>query len=70
MTVNARCKNCLSWRSGALNLSDMEYPWNYALGPNTAQYAKIKSNSLSANLEMHVEYGMLLFQYYRPRKLT
>lgn len=58
MTVNAHCKNCLSWISGALDLSDTAYPWNYALGPNTAQYVRIKSNSPSADLEMHVEYGM------------
>lgn len=60
MTVNARCTNCLSWSSGALNLSDTAYPWNYALGPNTAQSVKVTSNSQSANLEMHVEYGMPL----------
>jgi hypothetical protein len=65
MTVNARCKNCLTWSSGAVNLSDTAYPWNYALGPNTAQYVKIKSNSLSANLEMHPEYGMPLSRYFR-----
>ncbi|KAH8691203.1 hypothetical protein BGW36DRAFT_349047 [Talaromyces proteolyticus] len=58
MTVNARCKNCLSWSSGALNLSDTVYPWNYALGPNTAQNVKLTSNSPSACLEMHVEYGL------------
>lgn len=73
MTVNARCKNCLSWNSGALNLSDTAYPWNYALGPNTAQSVKLTSNSQSADLEMHVEYGMPLFQYSRflvARQLT
>uniref|UniRef100_A0A093V8B5 Cytochrome b561 domain-containing protein n=1 Tax=Talaromyces marneffei PM1 TaxID=1077442 RepID=A0A093V8B5_TALMA len=65
MTVNARCKNCYSWNGGALNLSDTAYPWNYALGPNTAQSVKLKSNSLSANLEMHVEYGLFTLDMTR-----
>ncbi|GAM37493.1 hypothetical protein TCE0_024f07457 [Talaromyces pinophilus] len=51
--------------NGLMTVNARSYPWNYALGPNTAQYVKIKSNSLSANLEMHPEYGLFTMDMTR-----
>ncbi|KAH8698675.1 hypothetical protein BGW36DRAFT_396389 [Talaromyces proteolyticus] len=57
MVVNARCSNCRTWKTGSLDVNNTALPWIYALGPTVGATAKLRSDSLSANLERHSFYG-------------
>lgn len=58
MVVNARCSNCRTWKTGSLDVNNTALPWIYALRPTVGATAKLRSDSLSANLERHSKYGM------------
>ncbi|KAL1962257.1 hypothetical protein VTN77DRAFT_9847 [Rasamsonia byssochlamydoides] len=57
MTVNARCSNCQRWKTGSLDLNSTAQPWIYALGPHSGNSVTLKSDSKTASIERHSEYG-------------
>ncbi|GAD98405.1 conserved hypothetical protein [Paecilomyces variotii No. 5] len=57
MTVNARCTNCSHWKTGSLDLQSTSQPWIYALGPKSSESIPLKSDSKSASIQRHSEYG-------------
>ncbi|KAJ9209771.1 hypothetical protein DTO166G4_8623 [Paecilomyces variotii] len=57
MTVNARCTNCSHWKTGSLDLQSTSQPWIFALGPKAADSILLKSDSKSASIQRHSEYG-------------
>lgn len=59
ITVNARCSNCTSWSTGSLDLQSTSQPWIFGLGPTGSVAAMLQSNSKSASIERHSEYGSL-----------
>ncbi|KAJ5811945.1 hypothetical protein N7474_008246 [Penicillium riverlandense] len=57
MTVNARCSNCTNWETGSLDLKSTDQSWIFALGPIGSNARMLQSDSKTANLERHSEYG-------------
>ena len=53
MTVNAMCTNCRSWKGGSIDPTNAAAQFIFAVGPD----GSINSNSGSANLKRHAEYG-------------
>jgi hypothetical protein len=60
MTVNARCSNCRTWKTGSLDVNSTAQPWIYALGPNSVNNVNIRSDSVTAGIERHSIYGSYL----------
>jgi hypothetical protein len=53
MTVNAMCTNCRSWKGGSIDPANTAAQFIFAVGPD----GDLKSNSGSANIKRHAEYG-------------
>ena len=53
MTVNAKCTNCRTWKGGSIHPNNTAADFIFAVGPD----GSIKSNSGSANIKRHSEYG-------------
>jgi hypothetical protein len=53
MTVNAMCTNCRSWKGGSIDPANAAAQFIFATGPP----GSINSNSGSANIKRHSEYG-------------
>ncbi|EPS30423.1 hypothetical protein PDE_05374 [Penicillium oxalicum 114-2] len=58
MTVNARCNNCTTWKTGSLDLQSSSQPWNFALGPTGSSVRLLRSDSKTASIERHSKYGV------------
>jgi len=54
MTVNAMCTNCRSWKGGSIDPTNTAANFIFGVGPG----GSIKSNSGSANIKRHSEYGI------------
>ncbi|KAI2746649.1 hypothetical protein DTO013E5_150 [Penicillium roqueforti] len=65
MTVNARCSNCTQWETGSLDLKSTSQPWIFGLGPTGSSAAMLRSNSQTANIERHSEYGIFTMDMVR-----
>ncbi|RDW89636.1 hypothetical protein BP6252_01668 [Coleophoma cylindrospora] len=53
MTANIKCSNCNSWSGGSMSFTDTKSNWIYAYLSGAA----ISSDSVSANLGQHSQYG-------------
>ncbi|KAJ5492611.1 hypothetical protein N7539_001357 [Penicillium diatomitis] len=58
MTVNGRCNNCTSWKTGSLDVQSSSQPWNFALGPSGSSVRMLRSDSKTASIERHSKYGV------------
>ncbi|KAJ5160294.1 uncharacterized protein N7482_007298 [Penicillium canariense] len=65
MTANFRCLNCTSWATGSLDLQSASQSWIYGLGPTGSMCAMLRSNSMTASIERHSEYGMFTMDMVR-----
>lgn len=51
--VRGRCRNCMSWPGGAIDVNSTAQPMLYAIGPDVA----LHTNALDAGLRRHEHYG-------------